>query len=404
MTFGDRYSRWLISEEDGELGTMVPSRGSRPGFLRLPTEEEWEIAARGGDDTGASGSLYEVPDEWAPSDGGLPSLGELGWFNDVGVEPEDGRRTFPVGRKAPNRLMLFDMIGNAEEMTIDLFRPIRPDRTRVGRAGGIAVRGGSSTDNPDGVGVGVRRELTVYGAEGPRSSQSMGFRLVISAPFFVNAADDEGRELQGNTEFRQKVSEAWSRRQTGAGSEGSLERNQALKIIENLQADESRSDAELARLKNQIELASSKAAEAEADSTEEMLLGALMSAGYARERHLKIIQLEEVVRDMDGVELTAEDQAGMDFIRSQLPGNRRERGSTLAYYYSSVLDLAGRPAGQVSSAELVVRERLRRAGLERLLLMLPKLSSHISEARRATPTSERRRTWFEEVIQTQDTN
>ena len=66
---------------------------------RLPTEAEWEYAAR----AGTSGDRYG-------------NLDAIAWYGD-----NSGSRTHPVGRKAPNAWGLHDMLGNVWEWTQDWY-------------------------------------------------------------------------------------------------------------------------------------------------------------------------------------------------------------------------------------------------------------------------------------------
>jgi formylglycine-generating enzyme required for sulfatase activity len=71
---------------------------------RLPTEAEWEYAARGGNKS--KGYRYS----------GSNNLDAVGWYND-----NSGRKTHPVAQKQPNELGLYDMSGNVYEWCSDWY-------------------------------------------------------------------------------------------------------------------------------------------------------------------------------------------------------------------------------------------------------------------------------------------
>src|SRR5262245_9785240 len=85
---------------------------------RLPTEAEWEYAARAGMDSPYSGLLDQVA-----------------WY---AANSDD--ETHPVGQKKPNGWGLYDMQGNVREWVADLYSPTYYEGSPVGDPAGPAPR------------------------------------------------------------------------------------------------------------------------------------------------------------------------------------------------------------------------------------------------------------------------
>jgi formylglycine-generating enzyme required for sulfatase activity len=152
--------------------------------MRLPTEAEWEYAARAGTTAARYGALDTVA-----------------WHDD-----NSGKQKHPVAQKAPNRFGTFDMLGSLMEWTADWFAEYTPDAQSDPHGpdqGQMRVlRGGSRGDYPWNVRVSARAQGepgSRYDVVGVRCAGEIGAATVRTEPRPAPKIAPKGNARDGQT-------------------------------------------------------------------------------------------------------------------------------------------------------------------------------------------------------------
>jgi formylglycine-generating enzyme required for sulfatase activity/membrane-bound inhibitor of C-type lysozyme len=163
-TYGTNPDNWPTGcFTDPNNHTNVSCNWTAIGY-RLPTEAEWQFAARGGN----------LTHDYTYS--GSNDVSAVAWYND-----NSGGTTYPVGTKPPNELGLFDMTGNVWEWTWDIFGnynsgvQTNPHGTTVGSY--RVFRGGAWNISAIYCPVSIRNYASATG-----SYSYIGFRCVVPIP------------------------------------------------------------------------------------------------------------------------------------------------------------------------------------------------------------------------------
>lgn len=165
------YNIWLRKK----ASNLIPKEDDVVGFVRLPTEVEWEFAARGGLEVDSAQYMQPL----YPMDGNLQ---DYEWFS--GEQSSNGKVSL-IGRLKPNPLGLHDILGNVAEMTQDSFRLNKLDRQH-GLAGAYTVRGGHYQTAQAELRSAARGEESYYDNEGATKKKTIGMRLVMVAPILTS--------------------------------------------------------------------------------------------------------------------------------------------------------------------------------------------------------------------------
>lgn len=132
-------------------------------LFALPTEAQWEYAARGG-----------IERQYRHKYSGSDILDDVAWYN-----ANSDRQTHPVGQKQPNELGIYDMNGNVWEWCNDIYEEYKsdPQENPEGAFQGSyrVIRGGAYT------GTKVNNRITNrLNSDVLYENDNLGFRLVMN--------------------------------------------------------------------------------------------------------------------------------------------------------------------------------------------------------------------------------
>ncbi len=174
----DSHPVACVNWQDAQAYTQWLSKKSGRNY-RLPTEAEWEYAARAGtatanywgDNPSQACNYANVRDRTGKTQEPNPIMGK-------GFDCTDGYAyTAPVASFEPNTFGLYDMSGNITEWVEDCYHDNYTGAPRDGNAWSTVdckfrgVRGGSFVNSPEGPGVRIARR----GYAGPKEARNFGF-------------------------------------------------------------------------------------------------------------------------------------------------------------------------------------------------------------------------------------
>jgi formylglycine-generating enzyme required for sulfatase activity len=323
--FAALYSAWLLKHHRERL--PISGRGDKPedggvAFIRLPSEVEWEFAARGGHSVSRQeleGRLFPRKEEGSDSDG---PLADWAVYNQVAGGTGQGARLLPVGMRRANPLGLHDVIGNAAEMVHDSFQMVHGGR-RQGTYGGFVVKGGNYLEGELTLFTGMRREYPLFTAQGSEQrNETTGFRVVLGA---LSAPRSRYQEL-----FAQ-----WQREGRLAGLTDEIaDADDTTQLLDSIIADSQDADlqARLALVNEELKRHVSLIAQQRQEAAANLIQSAALVAETVNNYNIRLTNLQNSLAQAR----KANDQSAVQLYESAIANGRTALDGAVAIYIDNL--------------------------------------------------------------------
>lgn len=341
----DHYNLWLRQHAMAQL----PIEDGEPGFVRLPTEEEWEFAARGGlavDTAQFRDARYPMPE----------GINNYEWF--AGPQSANGKLQLS-GLLSANPLGLHDMLGNADEMMLEPFRLNKLNRLH-GQAGGVVIRGSNILSPQAELRTSARKEAPYYRDQAQAQNKYTGMRFVLVSSTLTSRE----RVLD--------IEKAWQKLGMGTAQDGNAESVQALQSISAKLEDEALKK-QLKKLENELRSSNEKQAEARNQAILASLnLGAFLCTKLKDDGH-HVLSLQNNYDNLCEAGQELDQHCPTRLSRIQDQESRLE--GVKSYYASSLIDSALLYGDALIRAQVPVMQETLKTN-KRLISLSPFVNVH----------------------------
>lgn len=323
--FAAVYSAWLLKHHRERL--PVSGRGDNPedggvGFVRLPTEVEWEFAARGGHAVSRQeleGRLFPRKEEGSDGDG---PLADWAVYTQVAGGTGQGARLLPVGMRKANPLGLHDVIGNAAEMVHDPFQMVHAGR-RQGTYGGFVVKGGNYLEGELTLFTGMRREYPMFTAQGSEQrNETTGFRVALGA-------------LSAPRSRYQELFEQWQREGRLAGLTDEIaDADDPTQLLDSIIADSQDPDlqARLGLINEELKRNVSLIAQQRQEAAANLIQSAALVAETVNNYNIRLTNLQNSLAQAR----KAKDQSAVQLYQAAIANGRTALDGAVAIYIDNL--------------------------------------------------------------------